>query len=435
MEITKKLGEEIRIIRTDLLNLTQKELAEKLDITIVYVSYLEKGKKLPSIEFLNRLYRLINKDVPADTKQLLAEAKKQKKRESFVHTPTNIVYRLEEQGIYSHTKLKVLLKKHPDNLTVIYGILTLLVREGKINEAKKHLLQSLINIEKPEERKWLEATYYELEANFPFAIQLMKEAINEFDKQFSQLNDEQKKVKARLLFEIACIHFKYGQHLFYDGKKSEATANFQASLGYHDELKKIYKEPFYQMDYAGLFFWLALLGISPEKNWKNYIKEVKEALLLNYYAGIRNFNTKQWKSLYSKPYIVSTISFMVRAYAQLGKLQTSENARDSLIQDGEFLLAQYTPIEISPTTEDYYRFYFNQACFYSIKAELNHNVKKDFNEELDICYKVLQEASKGNSKNKVGLFMKEFETSEGILFFKKERKNQVQEIIKKLESE
>ena len=31
--------------------------------------------------------------------------------------------------------------------------------------------------------------------------------------------------------------------------------------------------------------------------------------------------------------------------------------------------------------------------------------------------------------------MKEFETSEGILFFKKERKNQVQEIIKKLESE
>jgi transcriptional regulator with XRE-family HTH domain len=429
MEKAQNLGEEIRLIRTEVLNFTQKELADKLDITTVYMSYLEKGKKLPSIEFLTKLYKLTgNKEIPAEVKQLLAEAKKQKKKESFLHTPTNIVYRLEEQGIYTYTKLKALLKKQPDNVTVIYGILTLLIKENKLNEAKKHLLQSLINIEKPEERKWLEATYYELEANFPFSIQLMKEAINEFDKQFPKLDEEKKKTRARLLFEIACIYFRAGQSLYYEGDKAEAIENFQLSLKYHHDLKKLYKEPFYQMDYAGLFFWLALLGIFPEQNWKNYIKEVKEALLLNYYAGLDKFKAKQWQSLYSKPYIISTVSFLVRAFAQLAKIQKKEGEKRALLQEGEFLLAQYTPIDISAQTEEYYRYYFNLACFYSIKAEINSEMNKDFHKDLDICYKFVLEAVHGDSKNKVKLFLKEFESSEGLSFFRKERKNQVTEL-------
>jgi transcriptional regulator with XRE-family HTH domain len=435
MERAQSLGEEIKNIRTDILNFTQKELADKLDITTVYMSYLEKGKKLPSIEFLTKLYKLAGvREIPAEIKLLLAEAKKQKKKESFLHTPTNIVYRLEEQGIYNYTKLKALLRKNPDNVTVIYGILTLLIKENKIAEAKKHLLQSLINIEKPEERKWLEATYYELESNFPFSIQLMKEAIKEFDKQFPRLDDDHKKTKARLLFEIACIYFRAGQNLYYDGEKPEAIENFQLSLKNHQELKKLYKEPFYQMDYAGLFFWLALLGINPEQNWKNYIKEVREALLLNYYSGVEKFKTKQWQSLYSRPYIISTVSFLVRSYAQLAKLQNKEPEARSLLQEGEFLLAQYTPIDINVHTEEYYRYYFNLACFYSLKAEINASANKDFARDLDICYKFVLEAAHGDSKNKVKLLKKELESSDGLAFFRKERTNQVEELRKAIEN-
>lgn len=433
MEAIKKIGELIKNIRTDVLKLTQKELAEKLQITIVYMSYLEQGKKIPSLDFLTKLFRLSGKkQVPAEIKQLVSEAKSQKKKENYVNTPTNIVYRLEEQGLYSYTKLKNLQKKKPDDLVVIYGILTLLLRENKLNEAKKHILQSLINIEKLEERKWLEATYYEIEGNFPVSIQLMDEAIQEFEKQNPRLNEDNRKTKARLLFEIACIYFKYGQHLYYENLKKEAIANFQKSLEKHEELKKIYKEPFYQMDYAGLFFWLALLEIEPKKNWENYIRESKEALLINYYSGINSSQVRDWKPLYTKPYIISSVSFLARAYAQLAKLIKDKKEQLNLINEGEFILAQYTPVDIPPANENYYRYYFNQACYYSLKAEILSGRDENYEKELDICYKVLQEASFGDLKNKVKLFSREIKNSEGISFFRQQRKGQYQDMLQKL---
>ena len=431
MDILRKLGEEIRSVRTDILNLTQKELSNKLDITTVYMSYIEKGRKIPSTEFLNKLFKLTNtKEIPNDLRQLLNEAKKQKKKDSFLYTPTNIVYRLEEQGIYSYTKLKALIRKHPNDVTVIYGILTLLLKEGKVAEAKKHLLQSLINIEKPEERKWLEATYYELEVNFPFAIQLMKEAIKEFDKHFIP-DEESKRERARLLFEIACICFRYGRHLYYEEKREESIQIFQESLTYHQELKQLYPEPYYQMDYAGLFFWLALLDINQEENWRNYIREVKEALLLNYNTGMQSFKIKNWQSLYSRQYIVATTAFLVRAYAQLARLEEKPEKAREMLQEGEFLLAQFTPIDISQSTEEYYRYYFNQACFYSLKAEIKSRGEQDYLQELDFCQKALQEAANGDYHNKVKLFSKDLESSEGLSFFRNERKLVFQEIRKK----
>ena len=49
--------------------------------------------------------------------------------------------------------------------------------KDKIKEAKNYILKSLMNIEKLQEKKLLEALYYELEGNFVIAIKLMKEAM------------------------------------------------------------------------------------------------------------------------------------------------------------------------------------------------------------------------------------------------------------------
>lgn len=433
MEVAKRLGDEIKNIRTDILNITQKDMAEQLDISIVYMSYLEKGKKIPSKDFLGKLYKLAGKkNVPDDIIQLLSDAKKQKKKENFVSTPTNVVYRLEEEGLYSYTKLKTILKKNGDNLAVIYGILTLLVREGKINEAKKHLLQSLINIEKPEERKWIEACYYELEGNFPFAIQLMHESINEFDKRFLNPNQNEQKIKARLLFETACIHFRYGQHLFYNGNKEECTVNFREALKYHESLRKMSDDPFYMMDYAGIFFWLALLDIEPEKNWKSYIEQVKTALTQNYHTGMKTFDVKRWKSLYSRQYIISTVSFLVRAYAQLARYK-SEEEKQKLFNEGDFLLSIHTPVDININNNEYYRYYFNKACFYSIKAELSTK-DEDRKYNLDLTYSILQEAAKADSKNKVKLMYYDLENSVGIKYFRENRRKDQKSLLQKLEN-
>lgn len=431
MEVAKRLGEEIKNIRTDILNITQKDMAEKLNISIVYMSYLEKGKKLPSKDFLNKMYKLIGKkNIPDDIIQLLSDAKKQKKKENYVNTPTNVVYRLEEEGLYSYTKLKSILKKNSDNLAIIYGILTLLVKEGRIEEAKKHLLQSLINIEKPEERKWIEATYYELEGNFPFAIQLMHDSISEFDKR-NKSDNKDNMTKARLLFETACIHFRYGQYLYYNDKRAECINNFKEALKYHYVLKDLSEDPFYMMDYAGIFFWLALLDVEPEKNWRLYIEQVKTALVQNYKTGMKTFDVKRWKSLYSKQYIISTVSFLVRAYAELARYKTTEDEKNILFNEGDFLLSINTPVDISIHNNEYYRYYFNKACFYSLKAELSNNPKdKEYN--LDLVNNILLECLRADLKNKVKVMVYELDTSTGIKYFRENKPKEHKLLIQKL---
>ncbi len=48
------------------------------------IFYLEKGKKIPSIDFLAKLYQLANiKDVPTEIKQMLNDARKQKLGKRF----------------------------------------------------------------------------------------------------------------------------------------------------------------------------------------------------------------------------------------------------------------------------------------------------------------------------------------------------------------
>lgn len=162
MDLRKSLGKEITNIRLNDLEMTQKELAEELGISVVYISYLEMGRKTPSLELLEKLYKLNGlSDVPQEIKDMLVEIKQQAKKD------------------LTDTKIKRLLEENttPDDTGKIYETLESLIEQDKIKEAKNYILKSLMNIEKPQEKKLLEALYYELEGNFVIAIKLMKEAM------------------------------------------------------------------------------------------------------------------------------------------------------------------------------------------------------------------------------------------------------------------
>jgi transcriptional regulator with XRE-family HTH domain len=160
MDSRKKLGKEITNIRTNVLNMTQKELAEKLNITVVYISNLELGKKIPSLDLLNNLYSLTGvKEIPPEIEESLREAKNQAKKE------------------LSESKLSRMFDESIGESGDLYEKLELLVDKGKIEEAKRCILMSLVSIEKVQERKLLEALYYELDGNFTIGIRLLREAI------------------------------------------------------------------------------------------------------------------------------------------------------------------------------------------------------------------------------------------------------------------
>lgn len=57
------MGDRIREARKKL-GLTQEQLAEKLDITLVYISEIERGLKLPSMQLFIKMVEIL--DVSAD---------------------------------------------------------------------------------------------------------------------------------------------------------------------------------------------------------------------------------------------------------------------------------------------------------------------------------------------------------------------------------
>jgi transcriptional regulator with XRE-family HTH domain len=430
MEASKKLGEIIKSIREKNLSLTQKDFSEKLNITTVYVSYLEKGKRPPSLDLITSVYSLIGENVPEEVKQMLGEIRKDNKKKNISVSPIDIIYELEEKKIYDYAKLKKALKSNPQDLVMIYGIIRILIEEGKTKEAKKHLLKYLLKVEKPEDKKWLEASYYELENNLPVAIQFLNESVREFEKNLESLDDKSLKIRARLIFQLASLHFRFGQQLYRSENYESAIENFKKSLEWHTKVRKIYQDPFYQIDYAGTFLWLALLGIEPAQNWNNYIIEAKNALFFNHYKGMANFSSSHWQGLYSKQSIISTISFLARAFAQAAQLEKNPEKKFNLLNEGEFLLVQHTPIDLGVKYEEYYRFYFNEACFYSIKAEIYSEFKKDYNEELEHCFINLQEAKFADSNNKLNLFSRELNSSKGLSFFRSHKTKQLNELLK-----
>ena len=64
------LGEALRLIRV-FYDMSQKDLAEKLEISKSYISEIESGKKTPTIDLLNRYSK--NFDIPTSSIMFFSE--------------------------------------------------------------------------------------------------------------------------------------------------------------------------------------------------------------------------------------------------------------------------------------------------------------------------------------------------------------------------
>jgi transcriptional regulator with XRE-family HTH domain len=432
MQTSIKLGEEIKKVRNSLKNCDQKEFAKLIGVTNVHLSNLENGKKLPSEDLLIKVFKVINQAVPPEILEMLKDSKQESKRNYVEPASSDIVYLLQEEGIYNQTRLKDLLKLEPGNIKLIYGLLTLFKEEGKLTEAREHLLQSLIHIKKEEVKRWLEAYYFLLEGNHKTAIELMQKAIEVFDKQ-AGTDQERNKNKAGLLFELSSMYYEYGYYLYnFENNSARAIENFNNTLNCYIEISRLHSEPYYEMNLANVFWWLAFLGVNSQKNWEAYIDKAENVLLLNHEHKMKKlFQAKSSKGLYSDAYILQLIAGMAEAYAQLAKITIGNNMPDAekekrlneLLKKGELLLAQHSPVGILPERREYYSFYFTYACFYSIRAEINAGFSLEYEKYLDQCSKGLQEAAFGDSKNKQNLFLKDLNEAKSneLSFFVKKR--------------
>lgn len=441
MNISAKLGEEIKKIRV-LLNLEQKEFAKIIGISNVHLSNIEKGKKLPSKDLLKRAYNQINQEIPLHVSEFFDEAKADKKTDTFSN---NIIYELQESGKYSINKLKDLLKSEPDNPLYIFGLLSLYKDTGNIKEARQHLLESLVNVTNNEIKRWVEATYFLLEGNFKMAIELMTKAIEEFSNENTDLTQEGvKERKAGLLFELASMYFEYGYYSYNTLYEIElAKECFINALKTFKEQREIYSEPKYEMYYANVFWWLAFLGIDSEFNWQEYINKAENVILINHEVAVNKSSVgKNAKGLYSREYIYQIIAGMAEAYAQMAKINFESDKYDkekvlSLLKKGEFLLAQHSPIDLSPEKREFYNFYYGYSCFYSIKAEVLCSINAEYDRFLDLCEKGLELAVFSDNKNISKQFTQDINHSRDkeLKFYISKRSNDFEYIKQKVKSD
>ncbi|MFN8674003.1 MAG: helix-turn-helix transcriptional regulator [Candidatus Sericytochromatia bacterium] len=422
MEANIKLGELIKFIREKRLNLTQKELSEKLDVTVVYISYLEKAKRPPSKDLLKEIYALLDEDVPDETWQLLQEVKINKKKEKINVSPIDLIYDLKEKNLYKYPLMKKKLKEDPQNITLMYGIIRILIDEKKYDDAKRELLKFLSKVKEPQDKKWLEASYYELEGNTLLSIHLLEDYIKKFSHLGSQIN-------SKISYQLASMYFRQGEMYYRENNKNLSINFFEKALSLHEQIRKDFEDPFYQMDYANIFLWLALLNVDAKNNFEKYLKNIKIALLLSHKKGIENSSFIEWRGLYNKPFIISSVSFMARAYANLAELERNSEKKMYLLDEGELLFSQHTPLSISSKYMEYYRFHFNQACFYSIKAKILASMKKDFTFELDCCEINLKECFYSDKMMNLKLFEQEVYSSAGLSFYMENKASNIKLIM------
>lgn len=57
-KVPTKLGKRIKKLR-DSLKITQDQLAEKVNISTVYIGYIEQGRNAPSLDVLNKIAKVL----------------------------------------------------------------------------------------------------------------------------------------------------------------------------------------------------------------------------------------------------------------------------------------------------------------------------------------------------------------------------------------
>ncbi len=163
------------------LKLTQKQWADALDISTVYVSYLENGTRTPSRKVLKKAFALAGQsELPAHILQWFKDLKQPEQNQP---ERSNTIYHLQTQGLYSLAKLQRLIKAEPGRLIYVLGLYHLYHERKRYQEADQVILSAIPYMQDPKDRKWLEAYHFQLQGTqsaYERALEIMQEALKLF---------------------------------------------------------------------------------------------------------------------------------------------------------------------------------------------------------------------------------------------------------------
>ncbi len=431
--LTKLLKEERKS-----LGLTQKELADQLGVSTVHISYLENGTRIPSKKLLKQLYKLGKKDIPPAVLQKLEATKT--KISAPLSSPPDTIYELKSQGYYSTKALKQLLKQNPSNLIYIMALFHLYKDMGKLKKAEKLLKDSEKQVKATQDKKWLKAYFYQIQNTqdaYEKALKSMAESLKLFEKEHPFLSESERKMKSELLFRFATIHFDFGVHLFFKhaplSKKTliQVKEQFELALKKHQTLRQYYVYPYSQLDYANIHYWLAILEYYQEQDhpreiqlWETFIEESKAAIFLNYQESLKYFPEDNIEnSLFSPQFMLLNVSFLALAHGRLALLKKDKPARQHHLEESELIWATHPTKNLLKHQALQYRYFYNFAHFYSIKAQVysdfSMGTQKDPQVEnfLNLCAKAIYYAIEADPAS----FKLEAQLPSEFRFYKQER--------------
>ncbi|MGV3525037.1 MAG: helix-turn-helix domain-containing protein [Candidatus Sericytochromatia bacterium] len=396
------------------LALTQKELADQLGVSPVYISYLENGTRSPSRKLLKKAYQLAGQDLPAELLALLETAVPA----TAEPERSNSIYQLQAQGLYSLAKLQRLVKSHPDKLLYVLGLYQLYCEQQRATDAEQVILNALPHMRAPEDRLWLEAYLFQREGSgsgYRRALALMTEALEIFERSHDPRASETAEKKAEMLFRLSLIHYDFGVWFFHQppllapAQLEAARAQFEAALARHRQLRSCAPYPYAQLDYANLWFWLALLSRyqSPppsgtlavrqrheeQEALQQFIAASQDAMIWHHQ---QNWSGQQSGGLFTREYQILNHAYVALAHAQLAEL--GEGDPLAHLRTGEWIFAQHMPLQ-SQDPSTVYRFFYNLAHFYSIKAQLlaQFGHSEAAQQALDLSLRGVREAQQADA--------------------------------------
>lgn len=449
-ESQNKLAQNFKALR-EKLKLTQKEMAESLGVSTVYISYIENGSRLPSRKFLNKAYALQGKQqAPQEILQLLKASKNPKLPRQAERG--NTVYQLQAAGLYTGAKLQRLLKKEPNRLIYILGLFHFYQEQGQFQEADRVILNAIPLMEEAEDRKWLEAYHFQLEGTargYERAFEIMTEALNLFDQNHPKPDKALKEKKAELLFRTALIHFDYGHYLFQQmseleaGALQQARAQFEAALSRHLELRQYYFYPFSQLDFANIRFWLGLISLyqrhllqseDPQadlsalkheemEHWQMFIAASKDAQIYDFQ---QRWPDQQLLPYFSDEYLTTNLSYMALAYARMALLSQSPKEQVALLREGEWLLSRHNGKVRDDETR--YRYYYNLGHYYCLKAEILAEMSPK-NEQIERSLNNSEQSLRVASEADHTTLLEELQLPQEYLYYRTQRKDTLMQIL------
>lgn len=384
------------------LHLTQKQWADALEVSTVYVSYLENGTRTPSKKLLKKAFSLSGQaELPPKVQQYLKQLKQPEKHQT---ERSNTIYHLQAQGLYSLAKLQRLIKAEPGRLIYVLGLYHLYHERKRYQEADQVVLSAIPHMQTERDRKWLEAYHFQLQGTqsaYERALSIMQEAL-ELAQSESRQNPE---AYAEMLFRQALIYYDYGVWCFNQEDLNiylpQARQQFEAALRCHQQVQTICFYPYASLDHANLYFWLAMvcqyqnhleasktLLYELKQHLENFISSSQKALIHHFRETVQNSN-----GFFTKEYLITNHTYVALAWALLAH-QHPINA-DDYFRQGEWLLSQHVPFQ-TQDDETLYRAYYNMAHFYDLKCLFlaRKEPKENSSLFLKLCLQHLDAAKK-----------------------------------------